>query len=292
MANQKALYYFAPTWDYPPTGPIKLGAVLATIDTPERPLALLSPSETDVFSSTKSTVQYSKEKLRSGGFSILTTFLSFLGFGADAGLSRENSSFSFDRIETSQFIPTDAYVRKCAEAGPVRRYLEKARYRKPVYIITGVKVVSGAQARTATSQVRGGAIGLEVDGTVWSGGMVPVSGGPQIELAEASDKETSWEWSGDFVFAFRVSRVRVQKTGTVQSEKPYAKGAMLDNGEEAKLSGVEITIVEEEGAAPEEGYKAVELMEGYDAVNCGLLATSWIWNLASPFSVKATERRS
>lgn len=43
------------------------------------------PTTDEIFSSDKYEVEYSKEKLREGGFSILTAFLSILGVGVDVG---------------------------------------------------------------------------------------------------------------------------------------------------------------------------------------------------------------
>jgi hypothetical protein len=89
MANRR--YFFAPTWDYPPGGPIKLGNVITSVKKPERPLHCAPPPvDSDVFSSKKTSVKYTREKLRKGKFSILTKFLSFVGFGMDFGAEIEN----------------------------------------------------------------------------------------------------------------------------------------------------------------------------------------------------------
>lgn len=86
MANSQHFFFYAPTWDYPPSGPIQLGNVITSVKKPHRPLYRVPPEGPDVFSTEKNSVQYTKEKLRSGKFSILTKFLSVLGFGTDAGL--------------------------------------------------------------------------------------------------------------------------------------------------------------------------------------------------------------
>jgi len=67
----------------PPDGPIQLGNVITDLKRPEVTLTKTEPEKT--FSTTKKTVEFSKEKLRKGHFSILTKFLSFLGFGIDVG---------------------------------------------------------------------------------------------------------------------------------------------------------------------------------------------------------------
>jgi len=85
MANNQICFFYAPTWDYPPDGSIQLGNVIASVKNPHAPLHYVPPDEADMFSTSKHDVQYTKEKLRSGKFSILTKFLSLLGFGADVG---------------------------------------------------------------------------------------------------------------------------------------------------------------------------------------------------------------
>lgn len=84
MANKVFYFFYAPTWDWPPEGPIKLGNVLTSIKKPEQPLYTAPlPTASEVFSSEKTAVEYSKEKLTQGGFSVLTKFLSILGVGVD-----------------------------------------------------------------------------------------------------------------------------------------------------------------------------------------------------------------
>ena len=89
MANRVPCFFYAPTWDFPPDGPIKLGNVLGSLKTPELPLHTASlPADNEVFSVEKRQVQFSYEKLREGRFSIFTRFMSFLGVGIDAGIER------------------------------------------------------------------------------------------------------------------------------------------------------------------------------------------------------------
>ncbi|KAM0193386.1 hypothetical protein ACHAPA_004424 [Fusarium lateritium] len=273
MANREFFYFYAPTWDYPPEGPIKLGNVLSSVKRPHLPLFTAPPSdETDIFKTEKKSVEYTKEKLRSGRFSILTKFLSVFGFGVDVGAEIERSdeeTFKFDTLETAQFIPTSTYLQGCIESEEIRRWLEKSRYRKPLYVITGLKVVTGAEANTAKSLTVGGNLSAEVDGTIWSGGAVPVSGGPGVEGKVGSKQGVKWE-GGNFVFAFRVSQVRVAKTGEVASEKEFNKGAMLENGiPQVRRSELELVSVEDPNPA-DEGFYGEELIEDGEVVACAI----------------------
>ncbi|KAL0935472.1 uncharacterized protein CTRU02_210063 [Colletotrichum truncatum] len=275
MANREFVFFYAPTLDYPPEGPIKLGNIITSVKNPHRPLSCVAPPEdSSIFRTEKKSVHYTKEKLRSGKFSILTKFLSVLGFGIDVGAEIDNhdeEKYIFNTLETIQFIPTPAYVQQCVESDNVRRFLETSRYRKPVYIITGIKVVNGAEANTLKSRTVGGTFAVEVDGTLLSGGAVPIGGGPGIEGKVGNSVSTSWAGSSDFVFAFRVSKVYVGKaTGQVLKEEDYRKGAMLgDEIEEAHIPQVSVLKVEDPDAQAE-GFDREELREDEDVVRCAI----------------------
>jgi len=139
-------------------------------------------------------------------------------------------------MDTTLFIPTEDYVNRCIDNTGVRRFLETSHYRKPVYIITGVKIVSGAQGATTSSRAVEGVVGAQVDGTVLSGGMVPVGGGPEVRRGKETKNAVSWEGSTDFVFAFKVSEVRVGKSGEVKRERDYTKGALYGNEPEKEVA--------------------------------------------------------
>ncbi|KAJ0350325.1 hypothetical protein KNSL1_003996 [Colletotrichum chrysophilum] len=167
MANREFVFFYAPTWDYPPEGPIKLGNIITSVKKPHLPISCIPPLEEDgIFRTQKRSVKYTKEKMRSGKFSILTKFLSILGFGIDVGAEvtkGDEESFIFSTIDTTQFNPSLTYLQHSIENTNVRRFLQAARYRKPVYVITGIKVVKGAEANTSKSRGIGGNIAVEVD---------------------------------------------------------------------------------------------------------------------------------
>ncbi|GJC82941.1 hypothetical protein ColLi_05779 [Colletotrichum liriopes] len=275
MANREFFFFYAPTWDYPPAGPIQLGNVITSVKKPHRPLSSVPPPEdSNLLRIEKKSAQYTKEKLRSGRFSILTKFLSVLGFGIDIGAEIENGyeeKFMFNTLETVHFIPTPTYLQTCIESDNVRRFLQTSRYRKPVYIITGVKIVNGAEANTLQSRNIGGTLAVEVDGALLSGGAVPIGGGPGVEGRVGDKAGTSWDGSGDFVFAFRVSKVFVgEKTGHVVSEEEYRKGAMLgDETKDVRAPTLSVLKVEEPGAEAE-GFDVEELMDDEDVVLCAI----------------------
>uniref|UniRef100_A0A8H7KCQ1 Uncharacterized protein n=1 Tax=Bionectria ochroleuca TaxID=29856 RepID=A0A8H7KCQ1_BIOOC len=247
MESQVAYFFYAPTWDFPPEGPIKLGNVLTSVEKPEQPLSTTpSPTEDEVFSSEKKDVEHSIEKLREGKSSLFTKFLKFIGVGVDVTVSWEHSEkelYSFQKIETKQFVPTDEYIQRCIETPAVRQFLERSRYRKPVYVITGLKTVYGASAKSTVSRSRDKKASIGVDGTVLSGGSP--APGAKAAKENKTEKNTSWEGSSSFVFAFRVSKVRVsKKTQGVKDHEFYTEGAEFErNTTWTKKDTPELSIV-------------------------------------------------
>ncbi|KAI1427236.1 hypothetical protein F5Y12DRAFT_180742 [Xylaria sp. FL1777] len=250
MANRTPYFFLAPTWDYPSSssGPIQLGNIITSVKTPERALYRAPmPDDSTVFSTAQSQVEFSIEKLFGGKLGIFTKLLNaILGFGVDAAVNWEvndTSHFIFESLETTQFSPEPGYIHSCVSAEPVRRYLEKSRYRKPVYIITGLKTARGATARSLKARTVDGDISVGADATSWTG--VPVEGGIEIGSKIGGKEHVSWKGTSDFVFAFRVRKLVVErKTGLVSKEADYKKGAMLESVIE-KRSESELSITEQ-----------------------------------------------
>lgn len=82
MASQISYYYFAPTWDFPPNGPLQLGNVLMSVKKPERALYTAAPpAASEMVTTEKNQVEFSKEKMKAGKFSIFIRFMKFIGLG-------------------------------------------------------------------------------------------------------------------------------------------------------------------------------------------------------------------
>lgn len=283
MANKVPYYFYAPTWDFPPppTGPIRLGNVITSLEKPEQPLFTAElPTQSELYSSSKHQVEFSREKLLQGSFGILTQFLSVLGVGGDvtAGWNKsDEETFTFDTITTTQFLPNATYLQeKCIDASPtVQRWLERSRYRKPLYVITGLKTVEGAMtAKSETTRGKEASASVTVDGTVWSGGVAPVSVGPKVEAGRSKSSGMSWSASSDFVLAYRVKRIKVAKTNEVREEEDYKKGALLGN-EHSELKKNGFSVIEEEGIldGADSEWDAIQVAEGDDVVSVGMPKT-------------------
>jgi len=120
-----------------------------------------------------------------------------------------------------------------------------------------------------------GVLGVQVDGTAISGGTVPVGGGPEICAGRKSKFNVSWDGSTDFVLAYKVSKVKVDKQGKVKEEKEYLKGAYLElktaDTEPLKLV---VTSVERPDPDVKCSTFTVAETEGEDTVTFGVVEDS------------------
>lgn len=172
-------------------------------------------------------------------------------------------AFTFRRLETTFFIPTLPWLEKCLANPPVQRYLEKCRYRKPIYIITGLKIVTGASVKTNKRTASTNAVGIELAIPV-DEGILPWATKPEISSKREAKDKMSWEDHSDFIFAYRVSKVWVKKGSIL--EEDYAKGAMFEREEKTMVNIVlEIAKVEEADPA-EEGFLKEEIIDGDEKI--------------------------
>lgn len=145
----------------------------------------------------------------------------------------------------------------------MQRYLEKSRYRKPVYIITGLKTATGAAVKTNKRSASASKAGIEVE-IPGSGGVLPWGTQPEISTKQEAKDKMSWEDHSDFVFAYRVSKVWVKK-GSIQ-EQDFTKGAMFEREEKTVINvALEIAKVEEADPA-EEGFLKEEIIDGDEKI--------------------------
>lgn len=114
-------------------------------------------------------------------------------------------------------------------------------------------------------------LGLEVDGSLLSGGTAPLSGGPEISGTLLHSQGISWKNGSDFVLAYRVRRVKVSKDGIVTHER-YTKGAMLENEDdeevEARIPRLKVLVDMCDLGLEDNKFEAAEYMEGDDPVCC------------------------
>lgn len=146
--------------------------------------------------------------------------------------SGSDDTFRFEKIHTEELFPDEEYIKALVQNSPVAtRMLHKQH--KPLFVIVGLKTVSGATVKRAHSRNIGGSLDISIDAAV-AGSPIPASVGPSVVSSSGSNESVSFEESDDFVFAFRVQKLRVKRREEDVRQEDYVKGAMFEYGAAGK----------------------------------------------------------
>jgi hypothetical protein len=150
-----------------------------------------------------------------------------LGGEVDVELSRKTAnSFAFDTMTTLAFEPTQEYVEEAVKAPAVQTWLREPRQKfalfSELFIVTGIKLVKGAKIKYSNSQSTAVKGGLGIDVTA-----VGATFGPKGHWTSTSDDATESNRASEFVFAFRVKRLRFGRRLKLEE---YSKGAFMTVG--------------------------------------------------------------
>ena len=141
-------------------------------------------------------------------------------------LKKTANTFAFDTMTTLAFEPTYKYVEEAVKAPAVQIWLREPRQRfaliSELFIITGMKLVKGAQIKYLTSQsttVKGN-IGIDVTalGTIV---------GPKGHWTRTDNNATQSNRESEFIFAFRVKKLKFRRRLKLEE---YNKGAFMTMG--------------------------------------------------------------
>ncbi|KAK2778723.1 hypothetical protein CKAH01_11649 [Colletotrichum kahawae] len=261
MSNRKPSFFLAPSWDFPspPDCPIKLGNVIKFLDDPHSPMCTVPIAAAPP----QKHFSLDSKKLKSNNVGFWMNFLSkAFGVGFNAGAKWSNSDDFFlacDSLITTQFNVDPDYIKRCLDEPTVKKWLKESNYRKPIYIITGIKTVKGTRVNSAQNATFDGELSAKLDGS--ASGVAPVTIGPSVGHKSDTSYAVAWTREEEFVFAYQVREVRVNKaTDIVKSEKAYTKGANLDalsleeeeeEEEKFELSDGEV-VIEQKGYSAEE----------------------------------------
>ena len=237
-------YFLAPNFNFPPDSFISLGHIITNPADPGTSLNPDSPLSSDpsFFAQRVVThVEYDSERLIERCFhaklGVWARFVGQFGLG-DVSVRTENAKaeiYKFRELETKFFQPTDDFLDKIVLLPQVLRTLTESKYRKPVYMITGVKIARGAMVRrevagawrsSAKAGIDGEPTGLPIDMTV---------GG---EALKTTKEKESFSNSSDFVFAFRLRQIFYKKGRERRiRNRDYTDGALFATGSEENNAG-------------------------------------------------------
>lgn len=102
MTNETKQYFLAPSWDYPPCGPIALGNIIVSPLQPVPPLITTDDHNIvpeGLITSNKHGVEWVRETTRAHKFGIWTKFIEIIGLNVRLDISSgKGDIFSFERI--------------------------------------------------------------------------------------------------------------------------------------------------------------------------------------------------
>ncbi|KAJ5692826.1 hypothetical protein N7462_002249 [Penicillium macrosclerotiorum] len=245
-------YFLCPTSDFihpPSAGPLCLGSIIRSTSTPQFPLN--RSNIVPVVNENPPVVETDWKKTISAetgiGCGVYAQFLQLAtgGLGLRPEVQFEKSSqtadtFAFDTVTTLSFEPTPQFIDDAVKAPAVQAYLQEPKQRfSPVvslYLVTGMKLVKGAKIKYSVSGTKGvtGNIGIDV-------APLAITAGPKAHWTKTNGDETEFSRNSEFVFAFRVKRLRF---GRKVEAKEYNKGALLAIGEN-RTRGIECVLVDD-----------------------------------------------
>lgn len=242
-------WFLSPDFTFQRNGPIRLGTVLKD---PLRPTLILASKDNGLPANLdlplEGSIEETNHEHRRGagagtGLKLWANFLEIVSasIGASADVSRncdfgrvDHEVWSFDR-ELS-----DACLKAIVDVPKIRKYIDSGFLaRKPVYIITGVRIVktsftvSTASETTATGE--GSASMNDPTGTV------PVTAGGEGNARVTKSAGDSYATAPGIVFAYRVHVIRAKGDGEVDEELFSHKKAFMTGIGGSDLECVEVT---------------------------------------------------
>ncbi|KAL8718095.1 MAG: hypothetical protein Q9225_004733 [Loekoesia sp. 1 TL-2023] len=200
------------------------------------------PADCPVDSSSKKDWKGSKERQASGRVGIWAKFVDVVA-GGNLGVHKEDkgkdNKHAFAEMETQFFEPTFQYIAQSMDILAVMEYIKRTKFRKNMYMITGLKIVRGAEVATECRRGFGGDAQVGVGGAAAG---LPVQLGPDISGKVSKVDKESFGESSDFVFAMRLREIYYQKGKPAGlADREYNEGALYDltineNGKSVDIS--------------------------------------------------------
>jgi len=161
-------------------------------------------------------------------------------------------------MKTEWFLPSDTFAKASAQVPRVASFFERTDFEKPVYIITGLKVVKGASViiHPRKSRVFKGKLGF--DGTPAG---VPVTVGPQAEHTKSTEGTTGFEKSSPVVFAYQLSELWCKTGEDDPVLKDHTAGAMFEARSRDTTERLETEVSEAAGKLLMDGREVVSVFD-------------------------------
>jgi hypothetical protein len=253
----KSVWFLPKTRDPLNISAIRLGTVIESPWSPDEALNEDDPPATKVRRQEETSWSWKREFERSAGGGLLASFLQLFGLGGDIGSTVDKAHtdiYAAERMITDEFIPDRKYLEQCFQDLGVRDVFVGPGRKSKAYMVTGLKTAYGATKATEMMKRKSVHARAGVDASA-SG--LPLSLGLDGHRT-SSFAETSTADKSDFVFGFRLRRLRYKK-GELSHES-FDKGAQfgigrtsdMDDDDVEKLDAEDFEIEDMVGSSLEE----------------------------------------
>lgn len=212
--------------------------------------------------------------MKSGEFGLWTKFMGLDGVGGEASIAAEKHdsdryailvhhislkhdlvplrfgtesntcfhSYSFKSFETQSFYPSNEYISDCLKLSDVDDYLQGSRYKKAVYLITGLKIGKGV---TVGMNKKTGMKG-KLEAGVSNPGGANVDVGLRLGVHVENDPVFTFTESSDIVIGIQCLKIRHGKSrflglfGETEIKSEYVTPGATFFGEDSSNSPEEV----------------------------------------------------
>jgi hypothetical protein len=238
MTSYSPTYIPSPSWDIPADSKtVVLGRLIKDPKNPESKIAksdIVPIQQSDIYDGDKTDWETTLEQVRSGNVGFWVKCMQIIGGGLSfSQIKSSMEKHKFEHLETKYFLPDDEYFSQVLEDAGAKAYLHVHRGKQPIYLITGIKIARGASVVTESSRDQSVKGDLKVDLTTVG---APVDLGPDASLRSEEKKGISYGGSTDYIFAYRLTRIKKKEGQTEPKIESYVKGAVYGKGEQSSDS--------------------------------------------------------
>lgn len=212
-------YFVLSDTTFQPNKSLSLGRIVKSpsdLADPLNPGKLSQIDKEQIETVLKTDVTIKLSNQNSGKLSIFAKFASVAGASARAGYENSGGAeYIVKKLETKHFNPDEEFLKACFEMKGVKSYLAKVKFRKPIYMITGVKIAYGAKYNSENMKRKDAAATTSAD---VSGSGFQASVGGEGEFKKEKGTNVAWDGSDDFVFAVRLHEVLYEGSEVIGKE--------------------------------------------------------------------------
>jgi hypothetical protein len=234
---QSKTFMLLPDYMHKPNHNIHLGTLLSLSDDtklpdPDLPLnekTLISIAQENILTVVHEPWLFTNDQTFGGNLGLTAELPVFspIGGGLVVGRSKtENLSIRCDRVETTRFVATNAYLAKSLAAEAYVQEYCRQTWRPSVYLVTGLMVAHNAAISSTRSKSHETSIGPSVDATAAG---VPLKVGMSIEMADAQNHEAGNTVREPFILAYQLRRLKLKGDGSLRKDKSFNNYALFDD---------------------------------------------------------------